>query len=59
MSNGAKKVNWFRYITALVQYSGAFLTRCGNLSNVIRDSFSDIQFPKKNDFVINDKSIQK
>lgn len=35
---------------AWVAYSGAFLTKCANIGNVVRDSFSDIKPPKKEDY---------
>jgi hypothetical protein len=48
--NEGKKLNYFAYAVAWVQYAGAFLTRLGNVGNVVRDSFKDIKPPKADDF---------
>ena len=45
-----QNIKLFPYIIAWVQYLGAFLTRLGNIGNIVRDSFSDIHAPKKNEY---------
>ena len=45
-----KPKNWFNYGNAWIKYGGEFLIRLSNIGNVIRDSFSDIQIPKKEDY---------
>jgi Zn-finger domain-containing protein len=50
MANDTKKVKWFNYLLAWVAYGGAFLTKLSNIGNVVRDSFSDIHVPKKEEF---------
>jgi hypothetical protein len=50
MADDTKKVKWLNYSLAWVAYAGAFLTKLSNLGNVIRDSFSDIHVPKKEEF---------
>lgn len=45
-----KSFNWFAYIVAWITYAGAFLTRVGNLGNVIKESFADIHLPQKDEF---------
>ena len=47
----AQKIDYVSYILDLIKYAGGFLQRLGNLGAVIRDSFSDISLPKKQDYV--------
>ncbi len=50
MPESKKKIKWFPYLVAWITYAGGFLTRLGNLGNVIRDNFSDIHPPQKNEY---------
>lgn len=50
MADDKKKIKLFPYLVAWIAYTGAFLTRLSNIGNLIRDSFSDIHIPQKNDF---------
>ena len=51
MADVKKKSNLVGYVLAWVAYVGAFLTRVSNIGNVVRDSFSDIHPPEKNEYV--------
>jgi hypothetical protein len=44
------KINYFKYVIAWIAYAGAFLTKVSNIGAVVRDSFSDIHIPKKENF---------
>ena len=50
MSDDTKKINYYAYLVAWVAYAGAFLTKAANIGNVVRDSFSDIHTPKKDEY---------
>jgi hypothetical protein len=50
MENEKQKINWFPYIMAWSKYLGEFLTRAANVGNVIRESFSDIHAPTKDEY---------
>ena len=51
MEPNKQQINIFKYAIAWVAYLGAFLTKASKLGDVIRDSFSDIHVPKKEDFL--------
>jgi hypothetical protein len=46
-----KPSKYFDYVMAWFKYFGAIFTTAGDIGNTVRDSFSNIHFPKKNDFV--------
>ena len=50
MSDDKKKINYYAYLVAWVAYVGAFLTKAANIGNVVRDNFSDIHPPKKDEY---------
>ena len=50
MNESKKKINYYAYLVAWVAYAGAFLTKAANIGNVVRDSFSDIHTPKKDEY---------
>jgi hypothetical protein len=50
MAEVKKKIKYLPFFIAWIQYLGAFLTRLGNLGNVVRDSFSDIHAPKQDEY---------
>ena len=52
MSNGKKKFRYVEYVLAWITYAGNFLTKVGNIGNVISDSFNDIHPPKKDEYYI-------
>ena len=52
MAESKKKINLFGYLVAWIRYTGAFLTRVGNIGDIVRDSFADIQPPKKDEYYI-------
>ena len=45
-----KPINWFKYAVAWIKYCGEFLIRLAGVGDVIRNSFSDISIPKKDDY---------
>ena len=45
-----EKKDYVGYYLAWVKYAGAFLTRLSNVGNVIKESFADIQVPRKDEF---------
>jgi len=50
MPDNKKKIKWYPYLVAWIAYAGAFLTKVGNVGNVVSDSFSDIHPPKKDEY---------
>jgi hypothetical protein len=50
MTDSKKKIKLFPYLVAWVAFVGAFLTRVANVGNVVRDSFTDIHPPQKDEF---------
>ena len=52
MKESKKKINLFGYLIAWITYAGAFLTRVGNIGNIVRESFNDIHPPKKDEYYL-------
>ena len=50
------KLNLWAYLNAWFAYIGKFFTILSNITNVVRDSFSDLHIPKKENYIERPKS---
>jgi hypothetical protein len=45
-----KPLKFFDYAVAWLRYVSKLLDKIANIGNVVRDSFSDLHIPKKDDY---------